>query len=111
MSFLADPPMLVATGALIERFVHDERSARSAEVAVLAAYVGVSGGLYLEARWTEPMWRALGAQSGRDWMINSGVFSFPADDAGPATHALALAIFATYPLWLRLGRRLARARP
>ena len=108
MSFLADPPMLVATGAMIERLVDDERVARAAEVAVVAAYVAVSGGLYLEAAWTRPMWRGLGARSGRDWMLNSGVFSFPVDDVGPATHVLAVALFATYPLWLRLGRRLAR---
>lgn len=106
MSFLADPPMLVASGVGIARLAPDEHSARVAERAVLAAFLVTSIGLYVEAPFTRWLWRLCRARSGRDWMLNSGVFSFDETAAGWGTHALAAAIFATYPLWVRVGRRL-----
>ncbi len=48
------------------------------------------------------------AASGRDWMLNSGVFKFDWKAAGPRTHKISAAIFATYPLWLWLGIRRGR---
>jgi hypothetical protein len=41
-------------------------------------------------------------------MLNSGVFRFDHRRVRWPTHLLGLAIFATYPSWLRLGRRLAQ---
>ena len=107
MSFLVDPPMLVASGVGIGRLAPDERTARAAERVVLAAFLVTSVGLYVEAPFTRWLWQLCRARSGRDWMLNSGVFRFDERAAGPGTHALAAAIFATYPLWVRLGRRLA----
>jgi hypothetical protein len=61
--------------------------------------------------WTKPIWRPVRARPGRDWMINSGVTRFDVAKAGPRTHKLAAAIFATYPVWaLWLGMRGKRAR-
>ena len=62
---------------------------------------GTSISLYLDRRWTAPIWRACRARSGRDWMLNSGVFRFRLQ-AAPArtTHAVSALLFATYPLWL-----------
>lgn len=108
MSFLVDPPLLVASGAVISKVAPDDRAARAAEHAVLATFLVMSIGLYFEAPFTRWLWRLCRARSGRDWMINSGVFRFDETAAGPRTHAMAVAIFATYPMWLRLGRRLAR---
>ncbi|MGZ4248470.1 MAG: hypothetical protein ACXVUE_09210 [Solirubrobacteraceae bacterium] len=113
MSILLDPPMLIASGALIERTVADETQADSLAHATVATFVGVSVLLYLRAPvpGLGLLWRPFGATDGRDFMLGSGVRSFAAHNAGPGTHVLAAAIFATYPSWLSLGRRLARRRP
>jgi len=108
MSFLVDPPMLVMTGAAIERLAPDERAASRASTAVLGTFLVTSGALYTNARWIRPFWEACRAETGRDWMLNSGVFGFDHRRAGWPTHLLSLLIFTTYPWWLRLGRRLAR---
>ena len=41
-------------------------------------------------------------------MLNSGLLRIDAHRAGFRTHAIAAAIFATYPLWLWLGLRAER---
>lgn len=110
MSFLLDPPLLVATGAAIERLCPDARRARRLGAASVAAFVGVSTLLYVRAPvpGLGLLPRAFGAADGRDFMLGSGVRSFAGHQAGPRTHAAAAAIFASYPGWLALGRRLAR---
>ncbi len=74
----------------------------------MAVFWGVSIPLYLDHRWTRPIWRACRARSGRDWMLNSGVTRLDARGAGAATHAVAAAIFATYPYWLWRGIQTGR---
>ena len=74
------------------------------------AFFAVSVPMYLNAEWTEPIWKPTGAESGRDWMINSRVFRFEHRRPTLRTHAAAAAIFATYPLWLRLGLKLGKRR-
>ncbi|GIU84971.1 MAG: hypothetical protein KatS3mg008_1746 [Acidimicrobiales bacterium] len=108
MSFLLDPPLLVATGATIERKVADERTRKMLDRLVLGTFIGVSSALYLDLPGLGFIWRPLRARSGRDWMLNSGVFRFEYRDPPPTTHLVAAAIFATYPLWLALGHRLGR---
>ena len=110
MSFLLDPPLLLATGAAIERVVPDERAARLLSRGTVATFVGVSALLYLRAPvpGLSLLYRPFGAKDGRDFMLGSGVVSFAERDVGPRTHGLAAAVFATYPGWLALGRRLAR---
>lgn len=105
MSFLVDPPLLVGSGVVIEATVPDERLARRLEAGVLALFVVTSSALYVNSRWTHWLARLCGAETGRDWMLNSGVFRFDHKRAGPSTHALAVALFCTYPLWIRLGRQ------
>jgi len=109
MSFLVDPPLLVASGAVIERAAPDDATARRLEAGVLGVFVVTSVSLYANARWTRWLARLCGARSGRDWMLNSGVFHFDDEKAGVPTHVVSAAIFCTYPLWIRLGRRLSRA--
>ncbi|MHB1503719.1 MAG: hypothetical protein ACYCTL_06710 [Acidimicrobiales bacterium] len=106
MSFLIDPPLLVSTGAAIEASVPDEKTADRIEKAVLVIFLATSISLYLNLGWTRWIWRICGAESGRDWMLNSGVFHIDHRNAGPGTHLAAAATFFTYPLWMRLGRRL-----
>lgn len=107
VSFLVDPPLLVGAGAAIEAVVPDGRLKAVAEAAVVATFVGFSVGLYLERPETTWLSRMVGARSGRDWMINSRVTDFAYRDPPWTTHAISAAMFATYPLWARLGRRLA----
>lgn len=109
MSFLADPPLLVAAGAAIERLADDERTAKVACGAVLALFLGVSGALYLDAPVSRPMSRALRAPSGLDWMVNSGVLKLDVGRPSRRRDLAAIALFAAYPGWLWLGRRAARA--
>jgi hypothetical protein len=109
MSFLIDPALLYAGGRTYAAVVPEEKRSPSGDAKLMAAYMalfwGVSVGLYLDQRWTRPVWEACRAESGRDWMLNSGVFRFDWRKAGPRTHKVSAAIFATYPLWLWLGMR------
>ena len=110
MSFLVDPPWLALNGYLIAKVAPNETAERALELAVDAAFFAVSVPLYLNAEWTEPIWKPTGARSGRDWMINSRVFRFEHEKPSWRTHALSAAIFATYPMWLRLGLRVGKVR-
>ena len=110
MSFLVDPPWLAANGYLIAKVSPNEKVERALELAVDAAFFAVSVPLYLNAEWTEGIWKPTGSESGRDWMINSRVFRFEHRRPTWLTHALSAAIFATYPLWLRLGLKLGKRR-
>lgn len=109
MSFLIDPPWLYATGRLYGRLMPEPSPASKAvSAATNGVFLATSVSLYLERRWTRPIWRACRAKSGRDWMLNSGVLRLDTGRVGRRTHQLSAAIFATYPLWLALGVRHAR---
>jgi hypothetical protein len=110
MSFLIDPPWLYATGRAYGRLVPDEGSplARTLRTATAGAFLATSISLYLDRPWTRSIWRACHAASGRDWMLNSGVFRFDFARASHRTHVVSALLFATYPFWLLLGERTAR---
>ena len=109
MSFLFDPPMLVAAGVLIERTLpEDQRDV--AEAATLGVFFGGSFGLYHNVPGLGLLWRPFRAVNGRDFMWNSGVFNVDTTKIGAPMHALAGGLFATYPFFLKLGRRLGRPR-
>jgi len=107
MSFLIDPPLLVGTGALIERISEGEDTARKLEKLTIAGFLATSISLYLNAPWTRWIADMCKADSGRDWMLNSGVFKLDHEEVSSRTHLACAAIFATYPVWLRMGRKLA----
>ena len=107
MSFLLDPPMLFAAGVLIERGLPAERR-DVAEAATLGIFFGGSFGLYNNVPGLGVLWRPFGAQNGRDFMWNSGVFGVDTKEAGWPLHAAAGVIFSTYPFFIKLGRRLGR---
>lgn len=107
MSFLLDPPMLVASGVLIERALPaDQRDV--AEAATLGVFFGGSFGLYNNVPALDVLWLPFRGQNGRDFMWNSGVFRLRTADLGWRMHALAAAFFATYPFFVKLGRRIGR---
>jgi hypothetical protein len=107
MSFLIDPPWLYATGDQIARRAEPPVDTALA-AATMGVFWGVSIGLYLDKPFTRPLWKACRAASGRDWMLNSGVFRFDADRAGRRTHIVAALLFAFYPVALALGLRHGR---
>lgn len=115
-SFLIDPFLLVALGALIvyvsvkplaERF-----KARTFVVVLYAATLAIfyvcSISLYLDLAWIAWMWKLCGAESGLDFMLNSGVLHFDYTAPTVLTHVIAVVLFALYPLWLYLGICLGR---
>lgn len=103
MSFLLDPMLLLEAGATIGERIEDDRAASVTGAATLAGFYAISVPLFVDARWTRPIWRLVGAKSGKDWMLNSGVFAFDYRDTGRGANFASVAIFATYPLWLAAG--------
>lgn len=109
MSFLIDPPWLYATGYAYGRTLPEETPvARALHRATAGAFLATSVSLYLNRPWTRPIWERCRADSGRDWMLNSGVFRFDHRDVGKRTHITSALLFATYPWWLLLGERAGR---
>ncbi len=108
MSFMLDPPLLVAAGAAVETAAPDRRAARVADAAILAVFLGFSTALYARAPGLGPLWKPFRARDGRDFMVNSGVTRLRTDPTPTALNVAAAAIFATYPLWLLAGHRLGR---
>ena len=108
MSFVLDPPLLVVSGAAIERSGVDEPTGRRLRAATLVTFVGVSLGLYANAPGLRAIWGPFGARSGREFMLTSGLARVDERAMTPARHAAALSLFAAYPLWLALGRALGR---
>ena len=108
MSFLIDPPLLVASGAVIEKAAGDDPRAERAAAVTVATFVGVSLLLYANAPGLSRMWRPFGARSGREFMLTSGLAQVDERAMTPARHLAALSLFGLYPLWLRLGRALAK---
>ncbi|BAV43179.1 hypothetical protein [Mycobacterium ulcerans] len=105
MGFLLDPPLLFACGVLIERHLDEDRR-DLAEAAALGVFFAGSFGLYNNVPGLGLLWRPFRARNGRDFMWNSGVFNVDTDQAQWPLHAAAGGIFATYPFFIKLGRRL-----
>ncbi len=98
MSFLIDGPWLYANGRAIARATDTPAPLAAGTMAV---FWGVSIPLYLNRRWTRPIWRACRARSGRAWMVNSGVLKVDADRIGSRGAARATA---TAGRWRRSRR-------
>lgn len=97
MSFLLDPPALVMIGLLISRYVEEPERRTRLAAGVVGVFVAGSSLLYLDVfPWWFGRW-----MSGTDWVLNSGLGTGLTRSAG--TDVLAVVIFASYPLWMRLG--------
>ena len=107
MSFLLDPPLLFAAGEAYARAPESAqgRGAAVAGAAAVGAAGGVSTALWLDASWTRPLWKALGAPSAREYQAGAPLLEVPraVRRPGPRQHALAVAGLALYPLWFWLG--------
>lgn len=110
MSFVIDPPLLVASGAAIEAFVgEDEATARRARTGVVGLFVGVSLALYANLPGLGRIWRPFGSRSGREFMLTSGIAPVEESRISVAQHTAALSLFLLYPLWVRLGAAVVHA--
>ena len=107
MSFLIDGPWLYANGRAIAEL--PEEAQEPVAAATIGVFLITSISLYLNLGWTRWIWEACRARSGRDWMINSGVLRIDETKVGTRGHVVSALIFATYPLWLRLGMRAGRS--
>ena len=114
-SFLIDPPWLVSLGYLYakatSKLVKDEgkrlKTRKFLDYSTIGIFYVTSISLYFDLEWVRWIWEMVNAKSGRDWMINSGVFKFDYENVSPKGHAICAGIFATYPLALKLGYKLA----
>jgi hypothetical protein len=114
-SFLIDGPWLVSIGwvlgKIVNKFAKDADENKKARlllsVATIAIFYITSISLYFNLEWTRWLWEMCGAESGRDWMINSGVFNFDHENVSTKGHVIAALMFLTYPVWLKAGFKLA----
>jgi hypothetical protein len=114
-SFLIDPPWLASLGytysKITDKLVKDEEKKAKArkflDLSTIGVFYVTSISLYFNLEWTRWIWEMCKAESGRDWMINSGVFHFDHKNVSAKGHVIAAALFATYPLALKLGYKLA----
>jgi len=111
-SFLLDPFLLFTDGFIIalvwERWWKGKKITRALPigigVVVLAIFWSCSISLWFDCAWVEPLARWCGAKSGRDWMLNSGVFHFDYVTApSVALQAFVFVFFLSYLGWLGLG--------
>jgi hypothetical protein len=109
MSFVIDPPLLVASGAAIEAVAgEDEATAQRLRGGVVALFVLVSLALYANVPGLGRLWRPFGSRSGREFMLTSGLARIDEGRIAARQHAGALSLFLLYPLWVRLGSALVR---
>ena len=101
MSFLADPPLLYVTG----RAAGGRVPFKALAPPVLAVFWLTGAGFYRNAGWTRPFMRFLPGRDGRDFMWTSGILPIEHDKRRRRRRfdRMALAAFATYPLYLWLG--------
>ena len=107
VSILTDPPALLLGGEAYARALPESAQgglANAAGAAALATFWAGAALFWLDHPLTVPVRRGLGYRSGREFMLR-----FPFPDRGrrrrrdPREDALAVAAFASYPLWLWLG--------
>ena len=110
MSFMMDPLLLLGMG-IAGAVLSAKRLHKNFwfiyifSALVLALFYGISVSLYVNMDFVRPMWEMMGAKSGLDWMLNSGVlhlnYSWPITD--PKILGASILLFCTYPFWLYLG--------
>jgi len=74
----------------------------------LVVIIFTSSSLYFNGWWMDWFWQPLypAATSGRDLMVNSGVFAFDTSTPSVLADALAVLQICLYPLWSYLGIRI-----
>jgi hypothetical protein len=107
MSFLVDPPLLYAAGEAYARGLPESAQGRQAGVAgagAVGALLAVGVSFWLDLPWTRPLWRGIGAHSGADAQVGTGLFHLKSlRRPSPRAHALAGLGFLAYPVAFWLG--------
>jgi hypothetical protein len=114
MTFLIDPPLLVAFALLscwIGRKVQNRTNAPVGQILAwfsLCVILFTSTSLYFNLEFMDWFWQPFYpiVTSGRDLMINTGLFSIESVDTAGLIDALAVFQIAIYPIWTHLGLRL-----
>ena len=101
MSFLLDPPSLVAIGVALDRYVRSSVRRDRLTAGVVLLFLVKSTLLYFDI---VPWWFT--DEDGTEWMLNSGLDTEVTRQ--PGTDVLAVIMFAAYPLWMKLGLELNR---
>ncbi|HLB72177.1 MAG: hypothetical protein OIN88_04370 [Candidatus Methanoperedens sp.] len=97
MSFLLDPPSLFLSGLLIGRFMQKGQVRTILAALVVLLFLIFSALLYLDMiGWWYGDWI-----QGSDWMLNSGFGTDMKKEKG--MDMIAVIVFASYPLWMKLG--------
>ncbi len=110
-SFLIDPFLLFTDGLVLAFLWERHWKGRFSKAlplgiaaAILVIFYSVSISLWFNLPWVDGFVHAMPrATTGRDWMLNSGVFHFEHHEPSGIARAFAVCFFATYPGWLLLG--------
>jgi hypothetical protein len=109
VSIVVDPPSLLADGELYARALPESAQGGSATLAgalTVAAYWGAAGAFWFDHPSAAPLRKALGYRSGREFMLR---FPLPERSRREQRRSrvrddvIAVAVIASYPLWLWLG--------
>ncbi len=106
MSFLIDPPLLVASGVAYAKA--DGPRPKAAGLTTIGVFWLAAAAFFRDHAATRPVTRAFRSRDGQDFMINSGVLRIRYRPRSAGTWAASLLVLATYPLWLWLGWMLGR---
>lgn len=114
MTFLIDPPLLISFGIIsfaIGAAVRERTDLPVGRILAIFSTVTIiftSSSLYLNAWYMDWFWTPFypAVTSGKDLMINSGIFSFEAVNTQGLIDFLAFIQIAVYPLWVFLGTKI-----
>ncbi len=114
MTFLIDPFLLVTFAVIsyaIDRRVQSRTALPVGKILALfslSVIIFTSTTLYLNMPFMDWFWTPFypAITSGRDLMINSGIFAFESSNTAGLTDLLAALQIMIYPLWTYLGVRL-----
>jgi hypothetical protein len=107
MSLLVDPPALLADGESYARLMPESAQGRAATLTgalTVGVFWAAAAAFWFDHPLLGPVRKRLGYRSGREFMLR-----FPLPDRGrrrrrdPREDALAVGVFASYPLWWWLG--------
>ena len=115
MTFLIDPPLLIIFSLISVRigFLVGNRTSqpigKMLAIFSLCVIIFTSTSLYINGWWMDWFWMPLQptVTSGKDLMINSGIFAFESENTAGLIDTLAAIQILLYPLWSFLGLKLA----
>ena len=118
MTFLIDPALLIIFGYVsfvIGNALKGKTKFPISNALVIFSFCTIiftSSSLYLNLGYMNFFWLPFvpAVSSGRDLMINSGIFSFESINTAGLIDALAFLQIAIYPIWIYLGVKLYRHR-